>query len=101
MPRRYVCEDCKNVRDRKGTCRFCGEVMEVLEYDTTLGNIMPYVMAGVAGLLILLSFLLNIPMAVWFAFPAIAAGLIIDHLVQRDLDRRAKEELVTRLKKGD
>ncbi|MFO8110006.1 MAG: hypothetical protein R6U17_05740 [Thermoplasmata archaeon] len=94
MPRRYICRDCKRINSRKKTCDFCGESMEVLEYDLTAEGMIPYALAGMAGLFLLLSYMLGTTVLIWFTFPLIAVGLILDHIFQEKLDRRAKSVLL-------
>lgn len=67
--------------------------MEALEYDPTKSTYLPYIFAGIAALILLMSFLLDIVLLIWFTFPLIILGLILDYIYQKDLDNKAEYEI--------
>ncbi|MFO7992197.1 MAG: hypothetical protein R6U61_07915 [Thermoplasmata archaeon] len=97
MPKRYICVDCGTMDDKKSTCKSCSREMEIIEYPWEWKAFVPYVSAGLAGLCLLLSYILDITLLTWAALPLIAFGLIFDHFYQKELDEEARE-VIRRLK---
>lgn len=97
MPKRYICVNCGTMDDKKDTCKSCGKEMETIEYPWGWKTLVPYILAGLAGGCLLLSYLLEIALLTWAAFPIIAVGLVFDYYYQKELDDEARE-VIKRLK---
>ncbi|MBS3816006.1 MAG: hypothetical protein KGY76_00395 [Candidatus Thermoplasmatota archaeon] len=91
MTDRYICADCKEISQKKRKCPYCEEEMKKVSFSRGFEGWMPYVMAGTASVLLLLSFLFSVPILTWLAFPLIGAGLFFDHLYQKQIDKALKE----------
>ncbi len=57
----------------------------------TIWTLFPYIMAGVAGVLLVSSYMLNLPILVWMTFPFIIIGVIADSYYQKTLDEKARK----------
>ncbi len=93
MPKRYVCRDCGNLAREQEECSDCGEQMEKLDHPRGLEGSIPFIMAGAAGLLLLLSFVFDLYFLIWFTFPLIGTGVVYDHLYQKKVDRTLKNRI--------
>ncbi len=71
--------------------------MEELHYDFNTRAGLPYILAGMAAFILVLSFISDMDLLIWATFPLIALGLILDHIYQKELDRKARDEIL----KGD
>lgn len=98
MNKRYICADCKNIETKSQECEFCGEKMDEIIFPFTFRTVLPYISAAVSGLFLLGSYLFQKPILIWFSFPFIALGLILDHFYQKELDRKAKDIIKNRNK---
>ena len=65
----------------------------VVKFPWTWRTALPYILAGVGGLLLLLSHLYNMVLLTWITLVLIAVGLLSDHFYQKDLDRRAVDKI--------
>lgn len=86
MTDRYICSGCKEISDKKKKCPHCGEPMRKVTVTLGFERWFPYLMAGTAVVLLTLGFVLEEPILTWFTFPLIAAGLLFDHLYQKQVD---------------
>ncbi len=93
MPKRYVCRDCGNISEEKRKCTGCDEQMEEVKLSRGLEGSVPFIMAGTAGILLLLSFIFDINFLIWFTFPLIGAGAVFDHLYQKKVDRLVEDRI--------
>lgn len=93
MPKRFVCRECKNINDKRSKCEGCGEEMETIEFPWTYETFIPYICAGIAAILLFLAYITGEFLIVWATFPLIAIGLIVDHLYQKKLDRKAEDKI--------
>ncbi|MFO7791704.1 MAG: hypothetical protein R6W73_01805 [Candidatus Saliniplasma sp.] len=93
MPTRYVCKKCSKVEKKKKVCSVCGSNIDSVEFPWTWRTALPYILAGVGAVLLLLSHILEVVALIWIIFVLIAVGLISDHLYQKELDRRAVEKI--------
>lgn len=92
MPTRYVCKKCSNVENKKDNCSLCGGIVEEVEFPWTWRTVLPYILAGVCVVLLLSSFIFDMVILTWITFVLIAAGLLSDHLYQKELDQRAVDK---------
>ncbi len=86
MPKRYVCTNCMTVKPRGTFCRNCGEERVELTFRHTPWTTLPYLLAVIAGCILLMSYLTDMFIIIWLTFPIIATGLIIDHFCQKQID---------------
>ncbi|GEM_PF-3256594 len=93
MPTRYVCKDCIEVSDSrfKKECATCGRRLEEVKISTDLESIVPYILAGIAAFLLLTSHLFDLTILTWFTFPLIGAGVIYDHIYQKQVTESIKK----------
>lgn len=91
MPTRYICRECEKMEEKEQMCWSCEEEMEEIHYPWTLYALTPYISASIAGLLLLFSYALSMPLLIWFTFPLIAAGLIVDHFYEKKIDEKTKD----------
>ena len=61
----------------------------MIEYPITPWTVFPYLMALVAGGILVIAQLSGYYLLIWLTFPLIILGLIVDHLNQQKLDRMA------------
>jgi len=51
----------------------------------------PFFLAGIAAFLLIISFLTESFLLIWFTFPIIGAGLIYDHFYQKHIEKILKD----------
>ncbi len=91
MTERYICTECKEISSKKRECPICEKRMKKVALSSGLERWVPYLMAGSAALLLGLGFLFDVPFLTWLTFPLIGAGLLFDHLYQKQVDEAIKE----------
>ncbi len=91
MTERYICTDCKEIADKEKKCPLCEDSMKKVVLSTGFERWVPYLIALLAALLLIAAFLLNEPILIWFTFPLIAAGLLFDHMYQKQLEEAIRD----------
>lgn len=94
MPKRYVCKNCNTLNKSKGSCPVCKDDLSELEFRHTPWTTLPYLLAGIAACILVMSHLTGINILLWFTFPLIALGLVADHFCQKKIDERALRMVV-------
>lgn len=89
--KRYVCRECVRTSDKEEDCPSCGEPMEEVEISRGLEGSIPFILAGVAAVLLAISFLTDYFLLIWLTFPIIASGLIYDHLYEKHVESLLKD----------
>lgn len=89
----YVCEDCGKISEKERDCPSCGELMEKKVISRGIEGSIPYVLAVVAGLFLLISYFTELTILIWLVFPLVGAGLIYDHFYEKKMKRILKEEI--------
>ena len=69
----------------------CEGDTEKIEFEITLWTLFPYIMAGFAGLFLILAYIWNMPMLIWLTFPFIVIGILGDSYYQKHIDEKAKK----------
>ncbi len=59
------------------------------EFRHTPWTTLPYLLAGIAGGILLTADVTGMFLIIWFTFPLIILGLMVDHLCQKEMDRKA------------
>jgi len=87
----YLCRNCGTITDKEKGCPSCGKPMEEVEISRGLEGSIPFILAGIAASILLLSFLTEHFLLIWLTFPVIGAGLIYDHLYQKHVENILKD----------
>jgi len=87
----YLCRNCGRTSDKEKECLSCGGPMDEVNISRGLEGSIPFILAGIASLILLTSFLIDYFLLIWFTFPLIVVGLIYDHLYQKHVERALKE----------
>ncbi len=98
MPTRYICPDCVYVSDSgsEEKCPTCDKKLKKVGLSWSLENLVPYFLAGIASAFLLIGFFFNMTMLIWFTFPLIGAGLLYDHLYQKQVDEALKKIILNK-----
>ena len=91
MTKRYICSDCKEISSKKKKCALCEEPMKKVTISPGFERWIPYTMAGSAALLLFLGVFFNEPILTWLTFPLIGAGLLFDHLYQKQVNEAIED----------
>ncbi len=89
----YLCRNCGTTADKEKGCPSCGKPMEEVEISRGLEGSIPFFLAGIAAFILLLSFLTERFLLIWFTFPIIGVGLIYDHLYQKHVEKVLKDKI--------
>lgn len=65
--------------------------MEEVKFPWKFRTFLPYLMASIAAVLLLAAYMTGMTILIWIVFIPILVGLILDHLYQKELDRKARE----------
>jgi len=87
----YLCRECGRAFDKKKICPSCGKPLEEANISRGFEGSIPFILAGVALCLLIVSFLTDYFLLIWLTFPIIAAGLIYDHLYQKHVEKVLKD----------
>ena len=93
MPSRYVCKKCSNVSTKKMKCSLCGNEVRDVEFPWTWRTALPYILAGIGAVLLILSHILDLILLIGATLTLVVLGLVLDHLYQKELDKRAKDKI--------
>ncbi len=93
MMKRYLCKNCGKVSKKKRDCDNCGEPMEREDVSRGLDGSVPFIFAGIAAAVLLISFVTDRFLLTWLAFPLIGAGLIYDHLYEKQVEKALEERI--------
>ncbi len=93
MPERYICSECSEIKKAGGSCDNCKAELTRVEEPYDLRYILPYILGGVAAVMILLAFVTQYYILVWINFPTIVLALLVDHINQKKLDRKARDKI--------
>lgn len=69
----------------------CEEDTEKIEFKISIWTLFPYIMAGIAGIFLLSSYLIDMPMLIWMTFPFIIIGVLADSYYQKRIDEKARK----------
>ncbi len=89
----YLCKECNNISENRQDCPSCGDEMEKVKISRGLEGSIPFILAGLAASLLLVSFIIDRYTLIWFAFPLIGAGLIYDHLYEKQMKKILKNKI--------
>ncbi|MBS3782753.1 MAG: hypothetical protein KGY66_01195 [Candidatus Thermoplasmatota archaeon] len=89
----YICRECGSTSEKEKECPSCGKPMEEVEVSRGFEGSIPFLLAGIAAVLLILSFLTDRFILIWLTFPIIGAGLIYDHLYQKHVKNALKDTI--------
>jgi len=93
MMKYYLCRDCRRVHKKDGKCEICDTPLESVEISRGLEGSVPFILAGLAALILLFSFLSSRFLLIWLTFPLTGAGLLYDHIYQKQVEEALEKSI--------
>ncbi|MFP4001618.1 MAG: hypothetical protein ACLFSM_02435 [Thermoplasmata archaeon] len=98
--KRYICKECVKMYKKEGKCDACGGRLDEVEMPRGLDGLIPFVLAAIAAFFLFIGFLFDYHMLIWFTFPIVGAGLLYDHLYEKQVEKALEETIYMKNKNG-